>query len=368
MLYYGAQIAITLELKKSTLMFSMLRDRVDTMKATIKPRINQDNRTRLETVIPLETPMVLFVDPSSSCNFRCSFCPTGDAELLKKTGRWQGQMEMQTFKKVIDDLKEFSSPLKVLRLYKEGEPFLNKNLAAMVRLAKESGITKSIDTTTNGSFLELETIKPVLDAGIDRINISVDGLSDAQFVEFTRTSVNFDRYVKNVRSLYEMKGSCEICIKIAGDFLTEEDRQKFYRLFGDFADRIFIENVSPCWPEFDVESRLGISIDRGIYDQPLSEVSTCPYIFYSLSVNSDGSVSLCFLDWARKLALGDVHTASLKEIWNGEALHHHRIAHLLGTRKDNPTCSACGQLSHCLPDNIDPYAAQILQQLKESRL
>jgi len=337
------------------------------MKAAIKPRINQDNRTRLETVIPLETPMVLFVDPSSSCNFRCSFCPTGDAGLLKKTGRWQGQMEMSTFRKVINDLKEFNSPLKVLRLYKDGEPFLNKNLAEMVRLARQSGIAESIDTTTNGSFLELETIKPILDAGIDRINISVDGLSDQQFLDFTQTKVDFEQYVKNIQSLYEIKGSCEICIKIAGDYLSEEERQKFYALFGDFSDRIFIENVSPCWPEFDVENRLGISIARGIYDQPLSEVNTCPYIFYSLSVNSDGSVSLCFLDWARKLVVGNMRTTSLKEIWNGEALHHHRIAHLNGTRKDNPTCSACGQLSHCLPDNIDPYASLLLQRLEDSR-
>ena len=34
------------------------------MKAQIKPRINLEGRTKLETVIPLETPFVVFVDPS----------------------------------------------------------------------------------------------------------------------------------------------------------------------------------------------------------------------------------------------------------------------------------------------------------------
>ena len=48
------------------------------MKAQIKPRINQEGRTRLEEVIPLETPFVLFVDPSSACNFRCKFCQNYD--------------------------------------------------------------------------------------------------------------------------------------------------------------------------------------------------------------------------------------------------------------------------------------------------
>ncbi|GAI93186.1 unnamed protein product, partial [marine sediment metagenome] len=50
------------------------------MKAKIKPRINLENRTRLERVIPLSTPMILFVDPASTCNFKCKFCPTGNPE------------------------------------------------------------------------------------------------------------------------------------------------------------------------------------------------------------------------------------------------------------------------------------------------
>ena len=89
------------------------------MKAKIKPRINLEGRTKLETVIPLSTPFVLFVDPSSACNFRCKFCPTGDRQLIKDTGRWQGTMKFDLYTKIIDDLKEFDRPLKVLRLYKE---------------------------------------------------------------------------------------------------------------------------------------------------------------------------------------------------------------------------------------------------------
>lgn len=237
----------------------------------------------------------------------------------------------------------------------------------MILYAKKAGITQSIDTTTNGYFLEPERIKPVLDAGIDRINISVDGLSDEQFLEFTGVKVDFDRYVDNIRKLYEIKSTCEICIKIAGDFLSEEDKNKFYRIFGNYADRIFIENVAPCWPEFDVQERLGVSMDKGIYDQPLSEVNVCPYIFYSLSVNSDGTVSLCFLDWARKSLIGDVRKDSLKNIWHGKELFEHQRQHLLGQRTQNPICAACGQLSHCLPDNIDPFAEKLLEKLTDSR-
>ncbi len=337
------------------------------MRAQIKPRINQEGRTNLEEVIPLSTPFVLFVDPASACNFRCKFCPNGDAKLIRETGRWQGNMDFNLYKKIINDLKEFNEPLKVLRLYKDGEPFLNKNFGDMVRYAKECGVAQSIDTTTNGSLLDPETVKPALDAGLDRINISLDGLSDEQFLEFAGVKVDFEKFVNNIRKLYEMKGNCEILIKIAGDFLSDEDKAKFYRIFGDYADRIFIENVAPCWPEFDVANRLGVSMDKGIYDQPVGEVMTCPYIFYSLSVNSDGTVSLCFLDWARKLIVGDLRTESLKKIWNGDRLFRYQVEHLEGKRKNDPVCGVCGQLTHCLPDNIDPYASKLLKKLRAAR-
>ena len=341
--------------------------RVRRMRAQIKPRINLKDRTPLQNVIPLATPFVLFVDPVNACNFRCTFCPTGDPDLIKSTGRWQGRLDFELYKKVIDDLSEFDRPLKVLRLYKEGEPLLHARFADMVRYARESGVVEYIDTTTNGFLLTQERIGPILEAGIDRINISVDGMSTEQYWKFTKTRVDFDRFVDNIRRLYEQKGNCEICVKIPGDILSDEDKRRFFDTFGDIADRVFIEKVAPCWPAFDVEERTGMKITEGIYGNAVQEVSVCPYIFYSMTVNTDGTVSLCFLDWARTLSIGDVRDQSLRAIWNGEPMCRHRIAHLRGRRKDDPTCAGCGQLSHCLPDNIDSYAPMLLERLLSLR-
>jgi len=337
------------------------------MKARIEPRINLENRTPLEEIIPLSTPMILFVDPTSACNFKCKFCPTGNPELIKGTGRWQGHMDFGLYRKIIDDLKAFDEPLKVLRLYKDGEPFLNRRFADMVRYAKLSGAVNYIDTTTNGYLLGPERLEPILDAGLDRINISVNGMSDEQFMEFTGVKVAFDKYVENIHKLHEIKGNCEIVIKIAGDFLTKEEKNRFFDTFGNYADRIFIENIAPCWPEFGVEERLGVNITKGIYDQPIGDVNTCPYVFYSISVNSDGSVSLCFLDWQRKLLIGDMRKQSLMEIWKGDELFQYQIEILRGKGKENPVCGHCCQLSHGLPDNIDPYVDTIAERLLTSR-
>ncbi len=330
------------------------------MKAQLKPRINLENRTPLQDVIPLSTPFVVFVDPASACNFKCTFCPTGHVDMIADTGRYQGVMKLPLFQKIIDDLADFDRPIKVLRLYKDGEPFLNKNLAKMIAYAKQSGSVEYIDTTTNGSLMTPERLAPILEAGLDKINISVDGMTRETYREFTGFDFDFDKFVENVKWLGANKGNCEVVIKIPGELVTEAERKRFFDTFGDHCDRIFIENFAPCWPEFDVEAHTGVKITKGIYQQPVTPTDTCPYIFYSISVNADGLVSSCFLDWGRKLIVGNLATDSLKAVWHSKKMNALRRQHLEGRRAENPVCSKCGQLTHCLPDNIDSFRTELL--------
>jgi radical SAM protein with 4Fe4S-binding SPASM domain len=334
------------------------------VKAQLRPRINLEGRTPLETVIPLSTPFVVFADPASSCNFKCSFCPTGHRDLIAATGRFQGVMKYDVFQKIVDDLGEFEKPIKVLRMYKDGEPFLNKRLADMVAYAKKSKHIEYVDTTTNGTFLSPDRIGPVIEAGIDKINISVDGMNVETYTQFTGFKFDFNNFVENVKWLYANKGRCEIVVKIPGELITEKQRQEFLDTFGDHCDRIFIENFAPCWPEFDIEHHTGVSISKGIYQQEIGDTDTCPYIFYGYSVNADGLVSSCFLDWGRKLVIGDVRRQSMKEIWNSDTFNALRRQHLEGRRHENGVCGNCGQLSHCLPDNIDSHRPMLLERFK----
>ena len=335
------------------------------LKDKVKPRIEIEGRTKLETVIPLETPFVVFLDPADICNFQCKFCPTGNRALMKDINRHSGVMNFDLYKKIIDDLCEFDRPIKVLRLYKDGEPLLNPHFAEMVRYAKKSGCTLQVDTTTNGSLLNPDRNLELIEAGLDRVNISLEGLTAKAYKEFAGYNLNFDNFVANIRHFYEHKQNCTVCIKIVGDFLSEEEKNRFFHIFGEIADRVFIEHVAPCWPEFEMKEVVP-SQEVGIYGQAIREVAVCPYIFYSLSINADGKVSLCFLDWSRKLIVGDVTTDKFKDIWQSEALLAYQKMHLRKKRKEHAICAACGQLTHCLPDDIDPFAETLLKRLEFS--
>jgi len=332
------------------------------MKAKIKPRIQLEGREPLKDNIPLSTPWVIFVDPSDICNFNCRFCPSGDLELMNRVGRDVQMIDFGLYKKIINDISKFDKPIKVLRLYKDGEPLLNKNFAKMVRYANDYCCAERIDTTTNASMLEPKRNLEIINAGLDRINISIEGVNAEQYVKFSNYRLDFDKFVGNIEHFYDNRGSCEMIIKTNGDLISSEDKYKFFDIFGDICDGISIEHAMGCWYEFDMGG-IKQNTKYGIYGQPIKEVDVCPYVFYSMSINSDGRVSACFLDWARKLLIGDVKNQSVKEVWNSQEMNGYREMFLLGNRCEHPICKNCSQLSHGQPVDLDKYADVLLRRL-----
>lgn len=338
------------------------------MKAEVKSKLNPENRVELQKVIPLESPFLLYVDPSSACNFRCQFCPTGHIDLIKNSDYKRSLMDLGLFEKLIDGLSEFSQPLKVMRMNKIGEPLLNKQLSEMIALAKNSGRVEHIDLATNGALFTEELLTKMLTAGLDRLNISLEGINAEQYLKHAKVKIDFAEFVRKIKWLYVNKGDCEVTIKVPGNYLTADQQSEFYDTFGEHCDRIFVEGIAPIWPGFDVEERSGfeVKMDQGQYQQDLEEKSVCSYLFYAMAVNSDGTISACCPDWDQKLVIGDLKQQTIKQVWNSEKMQELRLLHLEGQRKMNPVCRDCGHIKYAQVDNIDPYKEVLLNKLKQS--
>lgn len=326
------------------------------MKAKIKKRTeDEDKRVELGSVLPLSTPYVLMIDPSSACNHSCRFCPTGDHPLIKSTERFQGILNFDLYKKIIDDVSHFSNPLKVLRLYKVGEPLLHPQFPEMIAYARGNKKIQKIETTTNGLLLAPELNKKIINAGLSQINISVNGVNEDKIFHYTRTKVDFDKYVKNIKDLYERKENCEIYIKAIKQNLSKDEQNKFLDIFGSISDRIFLENLSPAWPEYKFDD-MEMKFEAGHYGQEIIERNICTFIFYVMVINSDGMVSTCVQDWKQKMIVGDTSKEDLKDIWLGSGLNSYRTEHLHGNKKSFTACAHCDVMSHGVLDNIDSMA------------
>lgn len=328
-----------------------------------------NDRTRLEEVIPLSTPYLVFMDPSSACNFKCKFCPCGGANKeywseKKKTG----VMTYETARKVIDDLAAFPEKIKTLRFYKEGEPLVNKRLPDMIHYARKRDVCERIDFTTNGSLLSRDLGLAISDAGVDRINISVEALDSDGYFKVSGVKMDFPQYLENLRFFYQHRNGCHVFVKISDYGLGNHTEEEFYSIFENVCDEMAVEHVTNVWPGFAVKSELKQTEELDIYGAKMSErpeVQVCPYLFYSMCVNSDGSVSSCLMDWNHIQIIGDVEHQSLPEIWNGETFRKMQMEHLRQNRKIYPGCKDCGQMKFAVLDNLDPYREDLLKRMEE---
>jgi cyclic pyranopterin phosphate synthase len=120
----------------------------------------------------------LRISITDRCNFRCIYCQS------KGPFKFLPHEEILTFEEIESIVRVgVKLGVKVVRLT-GGEPLLRKGIVELVaRLAKIPGL-EDLSLTTNGYFLS-ELVKPLKEAGLKRINISLDTLSEEKFSELT---------------------------------------------------------------------------------------------------------------------------------------------------------------------------------------
>lgn len=332
--------------------------------AAIHKNIVCEERHKLEEVIPLYGPYTVAIDPSNLCNFRCNFCAIQYKE--EKLNFKKQFMSLELFRKIIDDLKTFPERLKVLRVNGQGEPLLNPDICEMIRYAKESHVADYIEMITNGSKLNPELNRKLIDSGIDRIRISIEALDQEGYQSISGTKIDFEQFLANIKNLHDISGQCEIYCKIVDVAVpTEEDKNKFFTMFGEICDRVFIDNVIPLWSDFEELNASAVAGGKGVHGQKVENVTVCPYSFYSLIINPDGEVTACCADWKRKLVFGNLQETSLLEIWQGKKLRDFWIQMLKGNKSQYEMCAKCLLPMYDCNDNIDAYAEEILTRLEK---
>lgn len=321
------------------------------------------NRMELHKAIPLEAPLVVYIEPTNLCNFKCAFCPTSDSELLQKVGRPSGFMDMDLFYSIIDQLAALGKKINLVNLYKDGEPLVHKNFVKMVEYVKKSGITDKIWTKTNGALLNPQLNQQLIDAGLTWIGISIEATSSEGYRKIADVDIDYDSLMSNIKDLHERSKDCEIYVKIADSGLPEDEIEKFYHDFKPICDSCAVEKLMG-WSYSNIKDfTMGTNPDT--YDGlDFSYKEVCPYPFYVMAINFNGTVSLCGNDWSHNTVVGDLNNESLVDIWSGKRLYNFRKMLLELRRKENKACGDCYYLK-IAPDNIDDYREIILQKLKE---
>src|SRR5436305_2780862 len=121
----------------------------------------------------------LRVSVTDKCNFRCRYCMP--AEGLE----WLARDEVLTFEE-IERLVRILAAMGVdeVRLT-GGEPLVRRDLPVLVGMLAEVTGVRDLSLTTNGVLLD-RLARPLVDAGLRRINVSLDTLNHVRFAEIAR--------------------------------------------------------------------------------------------------------------------------------------------------------------------------------------
>jgi GTP 3',8-cyclase len=110
------------------------------------------------------------------CNFRCQYCMPEDATL-----QFLNQPELLTTDELLKLLREVMIPVGFTRFrLTGGEPLIRPGVVEIVRAIASFPQTQDISMTTNG-FLLAGLAQDLYDAGLRRINISLDSLIPETF-------------------------------------------------------------------------------------------------------------------------------------------------------------------------------------------
>ena len=110
------------------------------------------------------------------CNFRCTYCMPDDQEI-----DYVSRQDLLTQSELITLLKDVFIPAGFSRFrLTGGEPLIRSDVVEIVRAISTLPETQDVSMTTNG-FLLADKAQALYDAGLRRVNISLDSLDSETF-------------------------------------------------------------------------------------------------------------------------------------------------------------------------------------------
>ncbi len=291
-------------------------------------------QTKIESDKLLEFPRYLQIETISVCNARCSMC------LTRYCKRDVTTMTEEMFKKITDELKDYSVDIERVTIQVAGEPLLDKKLEHRIRLLKDSGI-RFVVFATNGSLMTEQRAKSVMKSGVDEVSFSVDGATK-QTYEKIRVGLDFAEVVENIETFLrvrdEMNPETIVRIRMVAQKANENEIDQFLAFWNQRlkpTDSVYAK-VLHTWGN---SSKLH-ELPEG-YDYEKLNASACTSPWTSMVIFSDGQVPLCCCDYKPSYSLGNVAEQSIREMWLGEKLGKIRHLHALHGRASIKMCRNC---------------------------
>lgn len=277
-------------------------------------------------------PKFFEIETVNACNARCTMCTINDWEKVKNV-----IMSETLYAKFVNEVAGYADWVETVCLNRDGEPTLDKNLPKRVKMLKDVGIRK-VTFATNGQLLLPRLVHQLIDARLDDIMVSIDGVAKKTF-EAIRLRLNYETVLENTLSLIRIRNEREAGLTVRVRMvIMEENRHEldewlaFWNSRVSPQDRVYAKSVHTWGNQLGVES-----------DDVIAKYANKPCVspFSTVIIQVDGRVPLCGVDYNVKHLMGDFSRQSIKEIWRSKAFTEVRLRHANKRRNDIEMCRGC---------------------------
>lgn len=290
-------------------------------------------------------PFSLSIEPTTACNLGCPECPSG----LKQFTRPTGKLDLNLHDRMLD---EVSKSVFYINYYFQGEPFLHPDFLKLIKAAKTRKIYTA--TSTNAHFITANTAKEIVDSGLDRLIISIDGLTQETYENY-RVNGQLDKVIEGTKHMIEAKKNARsktphlifqflavkpneheipAVFKLGKEMGIDEVRIKSAQLY-DYV------NGNPLMPENEKYARYKKQSD-GTYKLKYKTGNHCWRMWSSSVFTWDGKVVPCCFDKDAQHVLGGLNEKSFMEIWRSDNYNAFRQA-ILTARNEIDICKNCSE-------------------------
>lgn len=274
-------------------------------------------------------PLFVEVETSYACNYKCPFCPQVTLP-EKPTG---GLMKKPTLDRLFEEFARLKTPS--VNLAHGGEPLIRKDIPELLDRLRTIGVLDRM-IHTNAYLLSEKLSGDLLEAGVTKINFSLDAISETVYDQ-VRIGGNFERVYGNVHRFLELKRQRGLSYpRTRVSFVvTQANRHEAQSFFDYWKDKV---NVVAFQQEYDFSAKGNMAR----LDQPVrpTNLKPCSLLWQHLCVTHQGDIT-CMHDYQHDNVLGNVLIHSLDECWNSSEMNRFRRLHHLGRGCEVAMCEKC---------------------------
>jgi hypothetical protein len=242
-------------------------------------------------------PFVLRIEPCNVCSLRCPLCACGNGSDPRK----KGFIDVEDYSRIIRENPQAI----IVRLDGMGEPMLHPRIFDLIRIAKASGMSTVLHSNFYAPLCDCS--KDLLDSGLDRIVISIDGSTQETYEKY-RVGGSLKVVLQRLRRLVEARRAStarkKLIIEVQMvDFPFNRHEQAAVRALTRElgADRFQLTEADRTTKAARIDSR---------------RPRRCPWLWTVLTVGWDLEYHSCTNAWSYawpRLGLRDV---AARELWN----------------------------------------------------